>query len=262
MRPRLRSARGTRGRRRKPVGDPAVKPGPLGLDAVGLATARCRLLGPQHEQHGAVGQKPLGGDPVYLEHLVHPEPPGAALVGQRRVDEAVGDDGRAPLERRPDHLLDQLRARRRVEQRLGPVADAEPGIEQDRADALAGCGAAGLAHRHDLAAGGGGGLGQEPGLRGLATSVKALEGDEHHPILPTAPRVRPRRRVAFCRHGRRRLDRSARPGSGGARTGGAAPAASARARPHARPGPARRRAAADARGPHRLRVRRACCCRS
>ena len=57
---------------------------------------------------------------------VDPEPPGDALVGERGVDVAVADDGRAAVERGPDHLVDELRARGGKERRLGPGRHVAP----------------------------------------------------------------------------------------------------------------------------------------
>ena len=89
------------------------------LEAVDLA---CPLGGGDRvevEQEGQVGDEPAGGELVDLRDLVDPKAASAALVGQRGIEEAVGDDDPPGLERGPDDLLDELGARRGEQQRLG-----------------------------------------------------------------------------------------------------------------------------------------------
>ena len=82
------------------------------------------------------------------------------------------------VERRPDHLLHVLRARGRVEERLGPGRDVAA-VEDEVADLLAELRPSGLArHDHGFA------LGlearaEELRLRRLPRAVEALEGHEH-----------------------------------------------------------------------------------
>ena len=159
----------------------------LGLHSVGRAVAAgsgdiTRRL--DHDR--PVGQEPPGRGQVHLEHLGHAEPARHTLVGERGVDVAVGDHGGAPVERRTDHLRHELGARRGVEEGLCPWRDLGVRVEQERPDPLAGGRASGLAHRHDLMAGGAGRVGEERGLGRLPAAVQALEGDEHAVMLPTA----------------------------------------------------------------------------
>ena len=73
------------------------------------------------EQHGQVGAQVLGGpagDPLELGAV---ERTAGALVGERRVDVAVGDHDLAPLERRTDDRVDVLGLVGGVQQRLGAV---------------------------------------------------------------------------------------------------------------------------------------------
>ena len=109
-----------------------------------------------------------------------PSPRPDALVGDGRVDVAVAHDGRAPFERRADHLLDVLRARGRVERRLGPRRDVVA-VEDEVADRLAERRAPGLPRRDDVDALGCQRLGEESRLSGLAAAVEPFEGDEHPP---------------------------------------------------------------------------------
>ena len=57
------------------------------------------------------GSSPLDGGQVELEHPLEAEAAGDALVGERGVDVAVAEHGRAAVERGPDHLVDVLGAR-------------------------------------------------------------------------------------------------------------------------------------------------------
>ena len=93
---------------------------------------------PRRAAGGSVrsGSSPPTTAQVEVEHPLEPEPAPDALVGDRRVEVAVADDDRAARERRPDHLLDVLRARRRVQRRLGPRRDVAA-VEQQLADRLA-----------------------------------------------------------------------------------------------------------------------------
>ena len=82
------------------------------------------------------GMTPADRGQVEVEHGVDPEPTRAALVGDRRVDVPVADDDGAARERRPDHLLDVLGARRGVQRRLGPRRDVA-GVQDQVAHGLA-----------------------------------------------------------------------------------------------------------------------------
>ena len=109
---------------------------------------------------------------------VDAETAAAALVGDRRVDVAVADDGRAALERGPDHLVDVLRAGGGVERDLRPGRDVLA-VEDEVADRLAERRAARLAREDDVHALALERLREEPRLGRLARAVDALEGDEH-----------------------------------------------------------------------------------
>ena len=91
--------------------------------------ARGRL---EVEQHGQVGAQVVGGpagDPLELGGV---ERAAGPLVGERRVDVAVGDHDLAALERRADDGVDVLGLVGGVEQRLGAVGQlAGRGVEHD-----------------------------------------------------------------------------------------------------------------------------------
>ena len=129
------------------------------------------------------GSTPRDRVQVQLEHALEAEAARDPLVGERRVEVAVADHVGAALERRRDHVLDELRARRGEERRLGPGRDLALG-EQQLAHPLAELGPAGLARGDDLAAVGGERLGEQLGLGRLAGAVEPFEGDEHR-----APRI-------------------------------------------------------------------------
>ena len=132
------------------------------------------------QEERAIRQESTHRREVQVEHALEPELAPHALIRDGRVDVAVADDGRAPLERRPDHLVDMLRARRRVEERLGPRADVAA-VENQVTKLLSQLRPARLTRRHDLAYVQLETRSQELRLRRLARAVEALEGDEHRP---------------------------------------------------------------------------------
>jgi hypothetical protein len=157
------------------VADLLLERAALALEAVGVATAGGGLVEIELEQERDVRLEAAGGEAVHARDLVHPQPARAALVGERRVEVAVGHDDLALLERRPDRLRDELGAGRREQQRLGARADLERRVLQHVAKALADGRAARLAHGHGALAEG---VAQELGLGRLARPVHALEGHE------------------------------------------------------------------------------------
>src|SRR6476646_2467120 len=101
------------------------------------------------EQEGPVGKHPADRGEVQLEHALEPEPARDPLVRDRRVQVAVADHRRTAFERRPDHLVDELRARGDVHERLGPRPDVVA-VEDELTEPLAGGGSARLPRRHDV----------------------------------------------------------------------------------------------------------------
>src|SRR5207244_8760393 len=83
------------------------------LDPVAVPADPARgLVRVDLEQEGAVGQSLADCRQVQLEHALDTETPRDTLIGERGVEVAVADDDGAALERRSDHLVDELRARR------------------------------------------------------------------------------------------------------------------------------------------------------
>ena len=141
-------------------------------------TRASRGLGRDLDDHRPVGKQAADDGEVELEDGVDPEVAATALVGDRRVDVPVADDGCATLERGPDHLVDVLGASGGVERDLSPRRDVIA-VEDEVAHLLAERRPARLAREHDVDALALERLGEEPRLGRLAGAVDALEGDEH-----------------------------------------------------------------------------------
>ena len=127
------------------------------------------------DDDGEVGDEAVDGPHLQVVHLGGAEVAAGALVGDGGVGVAVGDDDLAPLERRPDELVDVVGLVGGEEQRLGPGRDVVA-VEHEVADGRAELGAARLAGDDDLAA---------PGAQGLARAAAPAS---------TCPRRRPPRR--------------------------------------------------------------------
>ncbi len=132
----------------------------------------------EREHEGLRGQQAAGDTEVQLEHVLHAEPAGNSLVGERRVDVPVADHPGPSVERRLDHPRDVLRAGGGEESRLRPGSHVEP-VQDDVADRLAEWRAARLAGLDDLVTLPTQPLGEQCRLRRLPRSVLSLEADEH-----------------------------------------------------------------------------------
>ena len=93
----------------------------LALDAIGGArlASRRRLLRADGQEHGGVRHQAARTDVVDRAHGLGADSAHHSLVDERAAHVAVGDHERAALQRRGDHVLHELRARRREQQRLG-----------------------------------------------------------------------------------------------------------------------------------------------
>jgi hypothetical protein len=138
----------------------------------------------EREQDRSVGKQTTDRGEVEVEDALEPEVAAHALVGDRRVEIAIADDRRAAVERRPDHLLDVLGTRGRVQERFRPRRDV-PAVQDEAAHPLAEVGPARLACGHDLEPVGLEPPAEELRLRRLPRAVEALERDEHG-LHPTA----------------------------------------------------------------------------
>ena len=135
------------------------------------------------------GASPPVANALTPRHLVDPEPARLALVGERGVEEAVGDHDRARSSAgRITRATSSARAAANSSASASR-ADLDGGVLQQVAHALADLGAARLAHRERVVAER---LAQQPGLGGLPRAVDSLEGDEqaaHAAKVATAPGV-------------------------------------------------------------------------
>src|SRR5438552_12326035 len=152
----------------------------LALDPVGAVLARAcvRRVEKQHER--PLRHQPARRSERQLQHAPDAEAARDPLVGDGGVDVAVADDIVAAVERRADHLVDELRPRGGEERSLRPRAHAGP-CEEQLADPLAERRPAGFPRRDDRAA-----LPAQPffeqlRLGGLPGAVDSLERDEHGP---------------------------------------------------------------------------------
>ena len=139
----------------------------------------------EDERH--VREQPTGRHAVQVVDVVHSEPAGEALVGERRVDVAVGDHCLAGFESRTDDAVDELRASGREESRLRPRAHLHSFEQQPPHFFPQRC-ATRLARCDDIVSVGPERVRQELRLSGLAGPVQSFEGDEHRRL--TIRRVR------------------------------------------------------------------------
>jgi hypothetical protein len=151
----------------------------LGLDPVPVADPP-RQAGDrvEVEQDHQVGHDPAGGEPVDLGYRAHAEPSGTPLIGQGRVQVAVAQHHRTPLQGRADDLLDQLGPGGGEQQRLGPRMQLDLGVQDHRPDPLPRRRAARLARDHHLAAPALQRSPQQLELGRLAGALDPLEGDQ------------------------------------------------------------------------------------
>src|SRR6266540_3021420 len=168
-------------------GEGAERPGHLPVEVQLLALNAVAPPGPpgeaggrvEVEQDDEVRQDACGRPVVDPLDLLAAEAAADALVGEGRVEETVAEDHGATVERRPDHLLDELRAGGREQQRLRPrVEVASDRVEQDGPDPLADGGAARLPGGHHLVAAGFELTAEKVELGGLAGALDTLERDE------------------------------------------------------------------------------------
>src|SRR6185437_5610680 len=162
--------------------DPYEEGRVLELEPVGLLAAVAEPRAPERrvdpQQQRAVRLDAAGGEAVDRAHLLDAEAARGPLVGQRGVDVAVEQHEAAVVEQRQHALVHELRARGRVEQRLGAGRDLESRVLHERTDALGELDPAGLAQQLDVVAGGGDLLGQGARQRGLAGAVETLDRDQ------------------------------------------------------------------------------------
>ena len=117
---------------------------------------------------------------MHIENDLGADLAAAALIGLSGIGEAVADHDAARIESRLNDLGDGLGAVGKHEGhfRHGRHGDGT-GVEQDLADAVAGCGAAGLAQQHGFLAAAREPCRQTLDLRGFARPIEAFERNEN-----------------------------------------------------------------------------------
>ncbi len=153
--------------------EPVASINRLALDAIRLLAGLDQALEPVLDRH-----RQEEGD-VRVRKRSRPcrgHPTPAALVRERRVVVAVGDDDLARGESWADHLGDQLPARGHEQVHLGLRVELHGAGEHDLADSFAELVPARLSHQHRLPARER--LAQELDLRGLAGPFGPFERDE------------------------------------------------------------------------------------
>ena len=130
------------------------------------------------EQHGEIGDKRRMNPVRELGDAFDRHAAPTALVRDRGVDESIAQHPLAALERRKNHAMNVLEARREQKQRLGPREHGIRRIEQQGTDRVSDGRPAGLAghHQRDSAVSQRGRRTFDAG--GLASTVDAFEGDE------------------------------------------------------------------------------------
>src|SRR5262245_35707212 len=182
----------------------------LALDPIaGRAGAPPRLLGIDQQKERHVRKDASDRVHVQREHTVDAEPARDALIGERRVEVAIADDVRAPLERRLDHLGHELGPRRGEQRCFRPRRDLRP-VQDDLAHALPELRPARLPRQHDLAPRPLEVLPEKLRLRGSTGAVEALERHEHRLRIRAWRCSSPEERASSARTSPRRSPPAAR----------------------------------------------------
>jgi DNA polymerase-3 subunit delta' len=150
---------------------------PVGLERpLVLTRPSCRRVDAQQQR--ALGGQAAGGEAVDRAHLRHAQSAPGALVGQRGVDEPIEQDQHSVIEQPKQPLLHELRARGRVEQRLGAWRNRQGRVLDERANPLGYVHSAGLAQQLDRLTACAQ-LAQEPlRERRLAGAIEPLDRDQ------------------------------------------------------------------------------------
>ncbi len=106
----------------------------------------------QVQEQREVGEETTCSPDVERDDVVVTEIPPVTLVGKRGVEIAVAEHYLPVRQRRPDDLIDQVRPRSGIEERLGARGHAMmPGVEQHVSDSLAHlCTAGFAAHKNHV----------------------------------------------------------------------------------------------------------------
>lgn len=171
----------------KPLSDAFVKRGGFGIETIrrlaGVSPPGepgLRFRDRKVEQQGQVRGKSVGGERDERFDDGEVGQSAMALIGARRIGEAVTDDDPAPFERGTDARGDVLRAVGGEKKGFGPVGErfVGAGIEQEASDFDAHVRAAGFAGQNDFATFGPQSFKKFDGLGRFPTAVNAFERDE------------------------------------------------------------------------------------
>src|SRR5919201_997219 len=139
----------------------------------------------QHDLHrrvdekGALRDQAADGEPRHRPQPFEIRPVAVALIRQRRVEVAIGDDDPAGCERRTNDLPDELGPRRGEEERLSLGRERSLArVQDDLTDALPGGRTAGLAGVHNRPPAGFQRFGETGRLQRFAETFTALERKE------------------------------------------------------------------------------------
>jgi hypothetical protein len=112
---------------------------------------------------------------VHALDVLDAEPARPALVGERRIQEAIRHHDLPIIQGGQNHLGHELRARRREQERLGLGRQRNGGVLQQRPHPLSGLCPTGLTHAKSI---GTKRLTEHPGLCRFSGSIDAFKGDE------------------------------------------------------------------------------------
>jgi len=138
--------------------------------------ARQSSLGRDVDEDAQIGIGVLHGERLNPFEVDEREMISAPLVGKSGVDEPVGDDDIAAIDRRRDELGDMLGTSGTMQQRFGSWLEvAQIAVEKKSPDGFANGRSAGLSGQDDGPAGGADAIGQLSRLRRLAGTVDSFE---------------------------------------------------------------------------------------
>ena len=137
-----------------------------------------RRIDVEHDRH--VGQAPCRGDLTDLPERFDIEPTGGTLVDDVGKQKSIANDRPTRIERWPDVLGDELGSSGHVQEHLGGVGKRDVfAMQEDLTNRRAELGRSGISVGLDFVALRGKPLGKQFDLGGLASTVDAVEGDEH-----------------------------------------------------------------------------------
>ena len=132
----------------------------------------------QDDRH--VGQAPCRGDLTDLPERFDIEPTGGTLVDDVGKQESIANDRPTRIERWPDVLGDKLGSSGHVQEHLGGVGKRDVfAMQEDLTNRRTELGRSGISVGLDFVALRSKPLGKQFDLGGLASTVDAVEGDEH-----------------------------------------------------------------------------------